>query len=291
MESQNQEIEKILIEVFKANPITQVKECFTLLNKLFSNIVANPNEMKFRNFNMNNEHLKTKVLNLERTIELMACLGYSESKENADILVLESKDLSSVNSAIELINKCLVMIERKMNFKTDESQNNNLNDKEASEGGLPVKLLIYDITNGMAKNFSQMLIGKRVEGVWHTGIVVFDTEYYFGGGICKDKPKQTPYGIPVKEIHLGYTHLPQDLFEEFLVEIKDKYSAITYNLINNNCNHFTNAAAEFLMGKGIPDEILKQHEVLLNSPMGSMIMPMLQQMGQGSVPNMFENRK
>lgn len=287
MESQNKEIENILIEIFKANPITQVKECFTLLNKLFSNIVANPNELKFRNFNMNNEHLKTKVLNLERTIELMACLGYCESKENPDILILECKDLSALSSAIELINKCLVMIERKMNFKIEEPTIEN----EDSEGGLPVKLLIYDITNGMAKNFSQMLIGRRVEGVWHTGLVVFDTEYYFGGGICKDKPRQTPYGIPVKEISLGYTHLPKDLFEEFLVEIKDKYSASTYNLLNNNCNHFTNAAAEFLMGKGIPDEILKQHEVLLNSPMGSMIMPMLQQMGQGSVPNMFENNR
>jgi hypothetical protein len=60
-----------------------------------------------------------------------------------------------------------------------------------------VVIHLYDLSNGMAKAFSPMLIGKLIEGIWHTGIVVYDKEYYFGGGICAGGPKQTPYGYPV----------------------------------------------------------------------------------------------
>jgi hypothetical protein len=46
---------------------------------------------------------------------------------------------------------------------------------------------------------------------------------------------------------------------------------------SNNCNHFTNQLATLLTGKGIPSEYLTQHEVLLRSPMGQALMPMLMQ--------------
>jgi hypothetical protein len=46
----------------------------------------------------------------------------------------------------------------------------------------------------MAAQFSRQLIGKHIEGVWHTGIVVFSKEYYFGGGISYDDPGRTPFG-------------------------------------------------------------------------------------------------
>ena len=52
-----------------------------------------------------------------------------------------------------------------------------------------------------------MYIGKQVDGVWHTSIVVFDKEFYYQGGIQTDSPKTTPFGQPVKEIHLGETEL------------------------------------------------------------------------------------
>jgi len=58
---------------------------------------------------------------------------------------------------------------------------------------------------GLAKSFSPMLLGKTIDGIWHTGIVVYGREYYFGGGICIGIPKQTPYGHPVKEIPMGET--------------------------------------------------------------------------------------
>ena len=73
----------------------------------------------------------------------------------------------------------------------------------------PVTLLVYDITMGMAKGMSMMLVGQQIDAVYHTSIVVYGREYYFGGGICQSAPKQTPYGKPNEEKKIGQTELPK----------------------------------------------------------------------------------
>ena len=60
-----------------------------------------------------------------------------------------------------------------------------------------VTLLVYDITQGMAKGMSQMLLGYQIDAVYHTSLVVYGTEFFFGGGICQMAPKTTPYGKPI----------------------------------------------------------------------------------------------
>jgi hypothetical protein len=103
-----------------------------------------------------------------------------------------------------------------------------------------VSLLIYDITMGMAKNMSMMFIGQQIDAVYHTSLLAFGKEYYFGGGICKSLPKQTPYGKPIQEFTLGHTEIPEEVFEDYLKDISHKYTAEKYDLINHNCNMFTN---------------------------------------------------
>lgn len=61
-----------------------------------------------------------------------------------------------------------------------------------------VILGVYDITMGMAKQMSMMFIGQQVDAVYHTSLIVFGKEYYFGGGICIDKIHETPYGKPIQ---------------------------------------------------------------------------------------------
>ena len=280
----SKDIEAIILEIIKLNDIEKVKESLTLLNKLINNVIKNPNDPKFCQFNKNNDHVKNKVLNIKNMDKLLSSIGYKESEENPSTLILEKSKNIELSDISIILDRSLIQIEKTKNKL-------NTNEPELEEGSLPVTLYVYDLTNGMASTYGPMLIGKRIEGVWHTGICVFNTEYFFGGGICQSKPKLSPYGKPVKEIKLGGTFITKDLFEEFLKEIRDKYSANTYNLLHNNCNHFTNACAEFLTGNGIPKDILNQHEVLLNTPMGSMLMPYLQNMGSNSVPNMFEGKK
>lgn len=52
----------------------------------------------------------------------------------------------------------------------------------ADEGGagerekFPVKLHVYDLSQGMAKSMSMGLVGKQIDGIWHTGIYVCEIQ-------------------------------------------------------------------------------------------------------------------
>jgi len=138
-----------------------------------------------------------------------------------------------------------------------------------------VVLHVYDLSNGMAKQFSQSLIGKTIDGIWHTGIVIYETEYYFGGGILTDRPYQTPYGTPAQVIPLGETEVPKELFLEFLDGQRSRFSMDKYHLLDNNCNHFTNECSQFLLGVNIPDHISGLPQEFLNTPFGMMMQPLI----------------
>jgi len=102
-----------------------------------------------------------------------------------------------------------------------------------------------------------MILRRPLDGIWHSGIVVYNTEYFFGGGICSAPKGQTPFGVPTKIEHLGETEIPIELFLEFLESIKSSFTINTYNVISKNCNHFTNEVCNFLLGKDIPHSVLK----------------------------------
>ncbi|RWW38086.1 hypothetical protein BHE74_00056711, partial [Ensete ventricosum] len=122
----------------------------------------------------------------------------------------------------------------------------------------------------------------------HTGLVVYGKEYYFSGGIQHDSAGKTPYGTPVRVVELGVTHVPEEVFEEYLQEISSRYTAATYSLLRHNCNNFSNEAAQFLVGTSIPDYILRLPNEVMSSPMGGLILPMIQQLEttlkSGAVP-------
>ena len=84
-------------------------------------------------------------------------------------------------------------------------------------------------------------------------------------------------GRPTKTIDLGFTELPEELFMEFLRDVSPRFTQATYNVLKHNCNNFTNECAFFLMGQGIPKDIIDLPEQFLNTPIGKMIAPMLMQ--------------
>jgi len=148
-----------------------------------------------------------------------------------------------------------------------------------------VKIHLYDLSQGMAKNFGRMLLGKDIEGIWHTGIEIYGKEFYYGGGICKDKPKQTPYGFPVREIDMGTTEIPEEIFLDFLREIGPKFAMEKYDLFTNNCNNFTDECCSFLTGKPLPDFITGLPKEVLGTSLGQMIKPMIDQMQSNMTKN------
>ncbi|KAJ9176566.1 hypothetical protein P3X46_011868 [Hevea brasiliensis] len=145
-----------------------------------------------------------------------------------------------------------------------------------AEEGHRVTLNVYDLSQGLARQLSTTFLGKAIEGIWHTGVVVYGNEYYFGGGIQHDPAGRTPYGTPIKVVDLGITHVPKDVFEVYLQEINPRYTAETYSLLTNNCNNFSNEVAQFLVGATIPEYILQLPNEVMSSPMGALIMPMIQ---------------
>jgi hypothetical protein len=65
---------------------------------------------------------------------------------------------------------------------------------------------------------------------------------------------------------------------EFLKEASPRFTQETYHVLKHNCNNFTDECAKFLLGEGIPSDIIDLPKVFMNTPLGKMVEPMLNQM-------------
>ncbi|KAH9498397.1 Desumoylating isopeptidase 1 [Bulinus truncatus] len=138
-----------------------------------------------------------------------------------------------------------------------------------------VKVYIYDISMGMARAMSQGILGRQINGIWHTGIVAYGQEYFFGsGGIEQCSPGGTCLGQPLEIVDLGKSEIPFDVFMDYLHELSNtSYKGETYHLFHHNCNNFSSEVAQFLTGKDIPSHITSLPQEVLNTPFGAMIQP------------------
>lgn len=69
---------------------------------------------------------------------------------------------------------------------------------------------ICDLCRGFARvlEHSHTLLKRwgmclQIEGVWHTGLVVDGTEYFFGYGVQRCPAGSTSFGFPTKVLDLG----------------------------------------------------------------------------------------
>ena len=124
------------------------------------------------------------------------------------------------------------------------------------------------------------ILGKQLDGIWHSGIAVFGVEYFYGGGICAAPAGRAIPHLPYQEIHLGETAKSQIELEVFLQSINSRFTQATYSLLRHNCNNFANEVAMFLLGRGIPDHIIRLPQEFLTSPMGAVLAPMIESMEQ-----------
>ncbi|SPJ11384.1 conserved protein, unknown function [Plasmodium sp. DRC-Itaito] len=156
-----------------------------------------------------------------------------------------------------------------------------------------VKLKIYDLSRGMVKTWSPLLIGKQIDGVWHTAVLVYNMEYFYGGGIlCLEQQEfETFYNIkPVGIIDMGTTELLQTHFHEYLNGIQKNFTVDKYNIVNWNCNNFTNEVCNFLVGKNIPQYILNTPYEVMSTSKGKLILDMMQSY-QSSIAPGFDNNQ
>ncbi|RKO97338.1 putative pppde peptidase domain-containing 2, partial [Caulochytrium protostelioides] len=112
----------------------------------------------------------------------------------------------------------------------------------------PVSLFIYDLSNGLARQLSVALTGAFFPAIYHTGVVIFNREYFFGGnGIQSSAPGASPYGTPIERRALGNTTVTPQAWNEFLRECNSQFGIGAYHLLTNNCNTFSDAACQFLV--------------------------------------------
>lgn len=135
----------------------------------------------------------------------------------------------------------------------------------ASDTSAVVELYIYDLTHGVASLLAPTIIGRDVEGIWHTAIVAYDREFFYGAnGITSCTPGTTQLGPPHRVQRLGETFVPFAVFVEYLQGLAGStYLPSQYNLLEHNCNHFSDEVAEFLCDARVPKDILQQPEELL----------------------------
>ncbi|KAL3273692.1 hypothetical protein HHI36_015122 [Cryptolaemus montrouzieri] len=140
-----------------------------------------------------------------------------------------------------------------------------------------VELWIYDLSMGMAKNLAHMLIGKPLEGIWHTSIVVYGREYMFNSnGVENCIPGSHQLKTPERVEVLGYTEVPLSVFAEYISTLSESsYAGSTYDLFKHNCNTFSEEIAQFLVGKSIPQYILDLPNEVLSSKLSPQILDLL----------------
>lgn len=149
-----------------------------------------------------------------------------------------------------------------------------------------VELYVYDLSKGVAAMMSPMFIGKRIDGIWHTSIVVYEREYFFGsGGVESCIPGRTSLGAPLRIVHLGETEIPYPVFIDYLNELgTSAFTGSTYSLLTHNCNNFSNELAQFLCAASIPSYILDLPNEVLNTPLGAAIPALIGQLEQSARP-------
>ncbi|PHH90922.1 hypothetical protein CDD83_2260 [Cordyceps sp. RAO-2017] len=150
---------------------------------------------------------------------------------------------------------------------------------------MDVHLLIYDLSHGLARQMSMGLLGFQLDALYHTSIELNGREYVYDGGIIAIVPGSSHLGQPMQKLRLGTTHLPIDVIEEYLDSLRPIFTLEAYDIFRHNCNNFTDAFSNFLVGKGIPTDISTMPQAVLDSPMGKMLFAQLTQGVSSGRPN------
>ncbi|CAE7192002.1 Desi1 [Symbiodinium natans] len=140
----------------------------------------------------------------------------------------------------------------------------------SSPDDAPVWLYMYDLTEGVAARWSPWIFGSHIKGIWHTSIVVDWgarlVEYYLDGvPCCTQGAEKTAWGKVHEKRFLGYTSKTRLETCHFVKSCRQDFAEESYHLLWNNCNHFSDLMRRFLQDQSLPEDILLQHEVVLEN--------------------------
>ncbi|KAL9622122.1 MAG: hypothetical protein Q9160_003465 [Pyrenula sp. 1 TL-2023] len=146
---------------------------------------------------------------------------------------------------------------------------------------MDVDLYVYDLSRGMARQFSLPLTGIQIDAIYHTSLAFGGVEYFFGSGVQRAVPGSTHHGQPMQIIRQGTSEIPMPVIEEYMESLAEVYTAESYDLFLHNCNNFTQDLSVFLTGKEIPEHIRQLPQKVLDTPFGQMLRPQIDQAMRG----------
>ncbi|KAI7272733.1 DHS-like NAD/FAD-binding domain-containing protein [Hortaea werneckii] len=108
----------------------------------------------------------------------------------------------------------------------------------------------------------------------HSGVVINGREYAYGGhnkrgitGVYWTRPHFEPPGGTWRcTILQGFTLRTAPEIDAIVREVSEQFLGVNYNLLTNNCNHFTNALCERLTGRSAPAWVNRAASVGLALP-------------------------
>ncbi|CAH8587585.1 unnamed protein product [Dicrocoelium dendriticum] len=157
-----------------------------------------------------------------------------------------------------------------------------------------VYLYVYDLSCGAAQTLGPLILGRPVGGIWHTSVVVFNKEFFYGShGISYCPPGGTQLKEPGEKLLMGETNVREDALFRYLERLavtQFKYSCSTsltfirggdYRLFDHNCNTFSNHLVGYLTSRQIPSYILDLPEEIASTPLGAALKPALNLLSGG----------
>jgi len=142
--------------------------------------------------------------------------------------------------------------------------------RTASRPKLPVYINVYDL---MPSGTLANILWPLGLSLLHTGIVLLEREYAYGAtisnnpsqpqtGIFHTTPLTLPPGGTHRLTHLqGFTYLSAKEIEQLLQDASTQFIGDNYNLLTNNCNHFTSYMCKVLTGQDMPSWINRASRV------------------------------
>nr|CAJ2478997.1 unnamed protein product [Leishmania braziliensis] len=135
-----------------------------------------------------------------------------------------------------------------------------------------VELHVYDLSRGYLKQYGRDLVGLETPGVYHSGIVCYGVEVYFEGGIGIAAAGRTRFGDKYCTHRLGVTKKPvTEFFRWITVRSTEVNELHDYHPVRHNCHHFTDEAAQFLLGESavIPKYLFSTVDDLMKTEVGA----------------------
>eukprot|EP01071_Lankesteria_metandrocarpae_P008285 Lankesteria_metandrocarpae@DN4927_c0_g1_i1.p1 len=126
-------------------------------------------------------------------------------------------------------------------------------------GAANVYLRVYDLSQGRFGWWSKVLLGQDIGGMWHTGVEVNGELFQFFGGqiICSSVSHFDSLQdiTPDRKHFLGVTHMTRGQLLDYLSVLAERFTCSNYDIIEWNCNHFSDHVCKFLVERSIPQYI------------------------------------